>query len=149
MLKRDYRDIVAGLGLAVFGLACVVYSLANYSIGTIKRMGPGMMPVSLGAILAFFGLVIAIPALFREGEAVPANLRPLLFLSASIVSFALLIETFGLVPAVFATVVIATFAEREVPIPKAAILGAAMALPTWAIFILGLGLPIASFDWPF
>jgi hypothetical protein len=60
-----------------------------------------------------------------------------------------MIETVGLVPAVFSTVVIATFAERQVPILKAAMLGSAMALLTWSLFILGLGLPISSFDWPF
>lgn len=149
VLDRDYRDIVAGLSLACFGLAAAAYALSKYSMGTITRMGPGMMPVSLGVILIGFGLMIAIPAAFRKGEAVEANFRPLIVLSISIISFALMIETVGLVPAVFSTVVIATFAERQVPISRAVLLGSAMALLTWSIFILGLGLPIATFDWPF
>lgn len=149
MLDRDYRDIGVGAALAGFGLAAVVYALFNYSMGTITRMGPGMMPVSLGVILVVFGLFIAVPALFRKGQSVSVNFRPLVVLSISIVSFAVMIETAGLVPAVFSTVVIATFAENQVSILKAALLGAAMALLTWAIFILGLGLPIATFDWPF
>ena len=70
VLDRDYRDIVAGLGLTLFGVAAALYALSKYSMGTVSRMGPGMMPVSLGVILATFGLGIAIPALFRKGDAV-------------------------------------------------------------------------------
>ena len=47
VLKRDYRDIVAGVALSVFGLSAAVYAVSKYSMGTIKRMGPGMAPVSL------------------------------------------------------------------------------------------------------
>jgi uncharacterized membrane protein YidH (DUF202 family) len=65
VLDRDYRDIVAGLGLAGFGLAAAAYALSNYSMGTITRMGAGMMPVSLGVILVGFGLLIAIPAVYN------------------------------------------------------------------------------------
>ncbi|MGO4917313.1 tripartite tricarboxylate transporter TctB family protein [Pseudogemmobacter sp. W21_MBD1_M6] len=149
MLDRDYRDIVAGLGLTLIGVAAALYALSKYSMGTVSRMGPGMMPVSLGVILAVFGLSIAIPALFRKGAPSDLRLRPLIVLCICIVCFALMIETLGFVPAVFSTVVIATFAENRVPLTRALILGAGLALLTWAIFILGLGLPISSFDWAF
>ena len=43
MLKRDYRNIIAGAGLSVFGLAAAAFALSKYSMGTISRMGPGMM----------------------------------------------------------------------------------------------------------
>lgn len=149
MLDRDYRDIVAGLSLTLAGGAAALYALANYSLGTVTQMGPGMMPVSLGILLAAFGLAIAIPALFRKGEAVDLRLRPLVVLSVSILSFALIIETLGFVPAVFGTTLIATFAETRVTLGRALILGAAMSLLTWAIFILGLRLSIPAFHWPF
>ena len=149
MLNRDLRVIVAGLMLAAFGAAAAAYSFSHYSLGTVTRMGPGMMPVSLGLILAAFGIAIAAPAFFRKGRAVKLVLRPLIFLSLSILCFALLIESAGLLPAVFLTVVIATFAEKTVPLPKAMLLGASMAALTWAIFILGLGLPLPAIDWPF
>lgn len=149
MLERDYRDIFAGLVLSVMGTAAALYALSQYSLGTISRMGPGMMPVALGAILAAFGFAIAIPALFRRGTAAELRLRPFVVLSICILSFALLIEATGLIPAVFATAVIATFAENEVPLVKALVLGFSMSLLTWAIFILGLGLPVPAFDWTF
>ncbi len=149
MLDRDYRDIIAGLGLTLTGSVAALYALFNYNLGTFGRMGPGMMPVSLGIVLAGFGLVIAIPALSRRGEAAQLKLRPMIVMSISILSFALMIETVGIVPAVFFTTVIATFSETRVPLGWALVLGSGMTLSTWIIFILGLGLPIPSIDWPF
>lgn len=149
MLDRDYRDIFAGLALIVMGVAAALYALSNYNLGTFSRMGPGMMPVSLGIILAVFGLLIAFPALTRRGDTISVKLRPIIVMSVSILSFALMVETLGIVPAVFFTTVIATFSETRVPLVWALVLGAGMTLLTWGIFILGLGLPIPSFDWPY
>ncbi|AQZ53846.1 tripartite tricarboxylate transporter TctB family protein [Martelella mediterranea] len=149
MLDRDYRDIFTGLALALIGGFAALYAAQHYSLGTVSRMGPAMVPVSLGVILAGFGLSIAIPGFLKKGDAIVLPFRPFLVISGSILAFAFTIETLGLVPAVFLTVVIATFAEKRVPLVSALLLGASMAFLTWAIFILGLGLPIHSFDWPF
>lgn len=149
MLDRDFRDVVAGLALTAFGTVSAAYAFSHYAMGTITRMGPGMMPVSLGLILAAFGIAIAAPAFLRKGESVKIVARPLIFLPLAILCFAVMIETAGLMPAVFFTVVIATFAEKTVPLRKAILLGASMVVLTWAIFILGLGLPIPAIDWPF
>ncbi|MCL1629938.1 MULTISPECIES: tripartite tricarboxylate transporter TctB family protein [Roseinatronobacter] len=149
MLDRDYRDIVTGLALAGFGGAAALYSLANYSLGSVSRMGPGMVPTALGAALVVFGIVIAIPALSRRGSGVHVRFRVVLVLAASIISFSLMIDSVGLVPSVFVTTVIATFAERNVKLLGAVVLAATLSLITWAIFIAGLRLPLASFDWPF
>lgn len=149
MLDRDYRDIFTGLILALVGGLAALYAAQHYSLGTVTRMGPAMVPVSLGVILAGFGLAIAIPGFRRKGEAIALPFRPLLVISASILAFTFTIETLGLVPAVFLTVVIATFCETRVPLVRAVLLGAAMAFMTWVIFILGLALPMHSFDWPF
>lgn len=148
-MERNYRDIVAGLGLALFGGAAAIYALSKYPLGTITRMGAGMMPVALGTILLVFGIIIAAPALFQRGERVEFRFRALVVLSASILSFALMIRDFGLLPSVFATTLIATFAESKVTIVRGLILSAATALLTWSIFILGLGLTLPAYRWPF
>ena len=147
VVDRNYRDIMAGVLLTLAGSAAALYALSHYALGTINRMGPGMMPVSLGVILAVFGLAIAIPAIVQPGESMVFRFRPFLFLSAAVLAFALVIERFGLVPAVFATTVVATLAEVKLTAVQAALLGAAMALMTWAIFLAGLGLTIPAFDW--
>src|SRR6202051_5100711 len=58
-LKRDYYAgglmLLIGVGAAVTG--------TGYKFGTLARMGPGFMPVVLGVVLAFLGLLIAGTAL--------------------------------------------------------------------------------------
>jgi len=149
LLDRNYRDVATGLALALIGGGSAVYALTHYALGTVKRMGPGMMPTSLGVILAVFGLIIAVPAFFESRKEIDVRFRALVILSASVLSFMLLIETFGLILAVFSTTMIATFAENKVPLRRGLILAASMSLLTWTIFILGLRLPISAFDWPF
>lgn len=122
-------------------------ALSNYATGTVTRMGPRKMPAALGAMLAVFGLLIAVPAFLQNGTKVDVRFRALIVLSASILSFALMIEKFGLVPSVFATTLIATFAQTKVPTTRALILAGATAFGSWAVFILGLSIP--AFGWPF
>ena len=58
-LKRDYYAgglmLLLGVGAAVTG--------TGYKFGTLARMGPGFMPVVLGVVLAFLGILIAGTAL--------------------------------------------------------------------------------------
>ena len=58
-LKRDYYAgglmLLIGTGAAVTG--------AGYKFGSLARMGPGFMPVMLGIVLAFLGVLIAGTAL--------------------------------------------------------------------------------------
>src|ERR1700743_2343574 len=57
--KRDYYAgglmLLLGVGAAVTG--------SGYKFGSLARMGPGFMPVVLGVVLAFVGLLIAGTAL--------------------------------------------------------------------------------------
>ena len=54
-LKRDYYAgglmLLLGVGAAVIG--------SGYKFGSLARMGPGFMPVMLGIVLAFLGVLIA------------------------------------------------------------------------------------------
>ena len=58
-LKRDYYAgglmLLLGVGAAMTG--------TGYKFGSLARMGPGFMPVVLGVVLAFLGLLIAGTAL--------------------------------------------------------------------------------------
>src|SRR6202161_1468568 len=58
-LKRDYY--AGGLMLLIGGGAAVTGT--GYKFGSLARMGPGFMPVVLGGVLAFLGLLIAGTAL--------------------------------------------------------------------------------------
>ncbi len=149
MLDRDYRDIVAGVALALAGGAAALYAVSNYALGTFTRMGPGMVPAWLGGALAVFGVIIALQGMAQRGEPVTIRTRVLLMLGASIVCFALMIDRFGMVPAVFIAALLASCAEAPIRPLRSLILAGVLSAVTWAIFIAGLRLTIPSFDWPY
>ena len=148
MLSRDYRDIVGGALLVVVGLAFALYSLSNYELGTINRMGPGMFPMALGIILAGFGVMQAIPAFFRTGVVTEIRVWTPIFVLSGVAAFALMVRPFGLLPAVIAVVVISSFAELKIRPVSLVILTGSLCLMSWLIFSVGLGLPVPMFRWP-
>lgn len=149
MLSRDYRDIVGGALLLVSGLVYAWYSAGNYDLGTLRRMGPGMFPMALGVLLAFFGLLIIIPALFRSGVKPDIRTWSPLFVLSGVAAFAFTIRPFGLIPAVVAVTLISSFAELEIRPVRLLLLCTILPLLAFLIFRVGLGLPIPMFRWAF
>jgi|SRR5690606_16061037 len=149
MLNRDYRDVIGGGLLGATGAAVAVYSVSNYSIGTITRMGPGMVPASLGALLGVFGLIIAATAMKREGYWPEYRMVAPLIILASVGVFGIMIGPFGMMPAIFVSTIVASLAELKVRLLATLVLAAALCLIAYLIFSLGLGLPFPLFAWPF
>ncbi|MFC7705456.1 tripartite tricarboxylate transporter TctB family protein [Plastorhodobacter daqingensis] len=149
MTSMDHREFAGGLFLTLLGAGFAAHAGSNYPIGTITRMGPGMVPTVLGVLLSLFGIIILVGAFFRTPSR--AEIRvfvPLVILSA-ILAFALLIRPLGLMPAVFACTVIATVAELAFRPVFSLLLGVVLSLAAWLIFVVALQLPIALFNWPF
>jgi len=149
MYARDYRDIVCGGLLIVFGLGVSWYAAASYDLGTVRRMGPGMFPTALGVILAVLGLLIMVPAFFRTGERPYIRFFAPVFVLAGVAGFALLVRPFGLIPAILAVVVISSLAELKVRPVSLTLLSAGMCLLAWLVFRVGLGMTMPMFRWPF
>ena len=112
--KRDYYAgglmILLGVGAAVTG--------SGYKFGTLARMGPGFMPVVLGIVLAFLGILIAVTALGSsepdDKKFLPDN--PQWFgwfcILAGPVLFIILGEFGGMIPAVFACVFVSALGDK-------------------------------------
>ncbi|HZR73618.1 tripartite tricarboxylate transporter TctB family protein [Bradyrhizobium sp.] len=112
--KRDYYAgglmILLGVGAAVTG--------SGYKFGTLARMGPGFMPVVLGIVLAFIGILIAATALGSsepdDRKFLPDN--PQWFgwfcILAGPVLFIVLGEYGGMIPAVFACVFVSALGDK-------------------------------------
>jgi hypothetical protein len=149
MLRRDYRDIVCGLLLAAAGAAAAWYAMANYQLGTLARMGPGLSFVALGITLALFGALIAIPALFRAGAPVRAEVRPFIAIVAAMAVFPFVLPAFGLLPAIAATTIVASLADGRAGVRNTLLLAAFLVALCYAIFILGLRLNMTPFRLPF
>lgn len=149
MLPRDYTDVFGGLLLLVVGAGFAWYSAENYDIGTLRRMGPGMFPMGIGCLLAVFGVLLGVPALFRAGETPEIRVWSPIFVLSGVAAFALVIRPFGLIPAILAVTIISSLAELRVRPVSLAALCLALCLIAWLTFRVGLGLPISMFRWPF
>jgi hypothetical protein len=145
---RDYKDALGGLILIGAGAFTALYAGSLYKLGTVRQMGPGMVPTILGGILAGLGLLILLPALFRPvvvGESV--EWRPMIMVGLAVAAFALTVERLGLLPAVVLMTLFASMAGRGFALVKALVLGIVLAAFAIVIFIYGLGIPIRIVRW--
>ncbi|WP_142846194.1 tripartite tricarboxylate transporter TctB family protein [Telmatospirillum sp. J64-1] len=149
MMNRDYRDMVAGGLLMALGAGAALYASASYNLGTITRMGAGMMPTALGWILAAFGAAIMIGAYFRPGPRPEVRVVTPIFILGGVAAFALVIKPFGLLPAVVACVVVSSMAERAFKPVRWILLSSALCVLAYLIFSVSLRLPIPVVAWPF
>ncbi len=124
-----------------------LHAAGSYSFGTLRRMGPGFFPAALGVLVAGFGALLALPALFRRGELPRPSPRPLVTITAGGLAFTYLIEPFGLVPATLVLVGLAALAEPRFRPLRTAILAAALAALAMLVFSEGLGIPVPAFRW--
>ena len=141
-------DWLTGAVVTAVGAYVVIQSSA-YQVGSASSMGPGYFPMLWGILLVIFGLAIIVVEGRRGGEAIQVapQFRALVFVSLGLTSFAVLIERAGLIPSVFATVILCCFANREIrPLPAVA-LAAAAAILASAIFVWGLKIPMDLLRW--
>jgi hypothetical protein len=152
MLAR--KDVLSGLmfiAIATLGL----YLSRNYPIGTALRMGTGYVPrllcwflLGLGVIVFVQGVRAAVPVPGPEAEPsdAPSPWRPVIFVAASLVLFALTVEWLGLVVSVLLLIGVGAVASRTLRPLETLVAALVLILLSWAIFILGLGLTIPV--WP-
>ncbi len=146
------KTVLSGLmfaGVGLFGL----YVSRNYPIGTTLDMGTGYVPRLLCWLLVALGAIVLLQG-YREyqatreaGVGVFAAWRGLFFVTASMVVFALTLETLGLVVAIMLLVGVGAFGARDLRVVETAIAGVVLAAMSWAIFVVGLGLPIPVWPW--
>ena len=141
-------DVMAGLlfiAIAAIGL----WVSRDYSIGTAVRMGTGYVPRLMCWILLALGLIILLVGV-RGGQEdtgdAPLHWRPLLFIPASQVVFALGIDRLGFVISGLLMIAVAGLASRESRVVEVVVAAAILVLFTWAIFVWALGLTIPV--WP-
>ena len=110
MNVRDHQGSAGGLVLILVGLFATIQA-RQYDFGSISHMGPGFFPTILGLLLAFLGALIFLSALKGQKESrIRVQWRSLGFILASIIVFACTLQRLGLVPSVFAVVVVASLA---------------------------------------
>jgi hypothetical protein len=135
------KDLWAGLLLIAIG-AVAVGIARNYPFGSALRMGPGYLPVVLGALLIVFGLVILATGLSGGDRLAGAwPWRALIILPLSLILFGFLVDRAGFVPAMMVLIFGAATASHEVRPVEALLLSAGLTAAAAAVFVWALGLP--------
>lgn len=145
-MKRDIPDLVGGVLLAAIGLFVTLYSLNHYDFGSMRRMGPGFFPVLLGGVLALLGVIIALPAIVRQGGSVRVAWKECLAVLAAIIVFAAGLDRLGLVLTTLASVLIATLATPDRRIGWRIALALVVTALSVAVFSFGLKMTVPL--WP-
>ncbi len=121
-----------------FGLGAL-YLGRNLAPGTTVRMGPGWVPHALSYIMLVLGAIISAVALFTGGETVEApKWKPITMVTIGIVCFGLLFESTGLIPALVALVLIASWGGDEFKLTE--VIGNMVALAVLCILVFKVGL---------
>ena len=161
MSNNDPRlDLAAAAMFMAIG-AAAIWVAADYAPGTLRRLGPGALPLGLGALLIVAGAGLAVQAVLRARRDPEFQDQPLLVLPAlpkwhvirattcvvlGLVLFGLMVRPAGLFLATAALVFLSSRADAGTPLLGSLIL--TLVIPTLcvAIFIWGIGLPIRV--WP-
>lgn len=148
MERFDIKDLLGGTAVSGLGLF-VLYNAFGYPMGTASSMGPGYFPALLGGITLVLGLLITVQSLFRRGALPKISWRPLLAVLGSVLLFVLLMRSFGLLPAIVATIGVSSLGDRQARLLSTLLLAAGCALGAWLIFDVGLGLSLPMLRVPF
>ena len=128
------------------GLVMVFFAW-SYPTGTLNQMGPGFVPQTIGILLCCLAAAIIIIDLRAPhvARAVELHWRGLVFVSAGIIIFSVLVDVAGLVPSMFLAVAVSMFADdHALPIPVLIYTVIATFLG-WLLFLVALELPIPAF----
>lgn len=144
---RAPQDFAAGLfliALSVFAL----WQSAELSMGTLRHLGPGMVPHALAVLLALCGLILALNALRRDGPTLERwGMRGPVFVFGSAILFAMTIRPLGLAVAGPLLIIISGMASHETRWRETLVFGIAMTAFCLVLFRLLLSLPIPVAPW--
>jgi uncharacterized membrane protein YhdT len=141
--KRDYY---AGALMLTLGLGASVTG-SGYKFGSLARMGPGFMPVVLGVVLAFLGILIASTALASsepdDKKFLPDNPQWFgwLCIIGGPILFIILGQYGGMIPAVFACVFVCALGDKTGTFKSSAILAAGVTIFGVLLFHYLLNIP--------
>ncbi|TCT06147.1 tripartite tricarboxylate transporter TctB family protein [Aquabacter spiritensis] len=144
LLRRT--EFLSGLFILILGGVCHL-AVGDLEIGTAQEMGPGYVPLALAWLILLTGAAMTFGGLWDGREVQEAvHWRPLVAISGAVVIFGLLVDRYGIVLAVVAATLVASFASPITRHRETPALCAVLALFGALAFVKGLGLAIPI--WP-
>ena len=142
-MTLDSKQIWAGVLFIVIGIAVYFQSL-TYPLGDAQHMGPGYFPSRLAIVLILFGVcAIAQRLMHKRPDPIgQAQILPIVFLVIGICAFGLLIDSLGLIAAVFALVVACCYSRLRSRPLEVLVIAVVLALVTSVLFVNLLNLPL-------
>jgi putative tricarboxylic transport membrane protein len=144
---RDPKNFACAM---LFVALSVVLALSALSlpIGTASRMGAGYFPLALALILGALGLVLAVTSLRTEGPGIAHfEWRGAVLVTLAIVVFAGTITRLGFLPAITIALGLSILASTQFRWVSAIALTTFLVVFCWAVFVLGLRLPVRLIAW--
>lgn len=139
----------AAAGLFLLALAVFAFWQTNdLAVGTLRALGPGMMPRVLAALCGLCGVALLVFSVIKDGAALERwSLRGPFFILGAAIVFGLAIRPLGLFVAGTAAVILGSLAARDSRLWESAIFGLGMTTFCWLLFKVMLSLPIPVAPW--
>lgn len=135
---RSPQNLVSGL-ILIAASAFVVWMLSGLSQGTMRVMGPAMLPRWTAIAIGLGGLVLVVLSAIRDGDALERwHLRGPVFIIAALVIFAGTIRQPGFLVAAPLAMLVAGFGSREVRPRELVIFAVVMTLACALLFRFAL-----------
>ncbi|MGA0806664.1 MAG: tripartite tricarboxylate transporter TctB family protein [Pseudohongiellaceae bacterium] len=141
--RRTFHEAFSRLPtllLAAIGAVLILVG-RDYRTGSLTAMGPGFMPVLLGALL----LLLAAVLVWRELVLLPLPLRPVAAVMAGMLAWVLLAEHLGFFAAALAQILLSSLALPQTDRRLELLVAGALSLGAWLLFVRVLGLPLPAF----
>jgi putative tricarboxylic transport membrane protein len=154
---RSQQDLAAGLFMILLGAGAFLFAW-ELSIGTLRQIGPGMLPKTFAVICMALGAMLVLSSLRYNGDKLEGwSWRGVFFVLGGAIAFGLAIRGFdigpismpplGLAVAGPLVIVISGIAADDMKWKELIIFAAAMSLGCALLFKYALGLPIPLAPW--
>jgi len=148
MLIRNQRAFASGVLFLVVSIFYFVMSF-NYATGTAARMGPGFFPRMVSVLFGLIAIGVIFSAMSPRAKREDLerwDIKGLLWIAGSVVLFAVLLPTFGLIVALSALIIIASLASPEFTWRGAIVNTIVLNIFCVGVFIYGINLQFPV--WP-
>ena len=146
----NLKEAVSGLMLLTLG-ALVAWQASAYELGSLRHMGPGFFPLTLGIILSLLGGLTLANGRATEPDAADVGAVPewrgWACICAGLAAFAGFGAYGGLIPGTFACVFISALGDRRNSWKTALALAACMSVIAGIVFYRLLHVQFPLFQW--